>query len=214
MTTTQKFNIYLPSGNNYKHTLIDEEHTLKEHIVGDMLYRLCKAVSQEEICENYQVKLFKMGGEDEVEDFDFSDEEITLFALIKNIQRFDDIDELEYEKENITIDDLPTTDYNIDWILFNNLVKKEGELEYMYNVEGCNGSSSSGNYAEIIRMDRSKCIEYICISISACIGENDDDDGYIYHIQTYNFYCDGTAEIIVNEDNGNEYDNEGTDISF
>jgi hypothetical protein len=227
MTTQYNFNIFLPSGEKYNYTLTnDGEHLIPANISGRMLQTIRSNIAIENNIQSYQVNLFKMGEEDEIEDFDLTETEIQLFALIRNIQKFDDIKELEFEPEKDG-EDKPV----IDWLMLSNItidtidtrIAEHKKMSFQINIGGDNGDSQGDGEEELIHFDKTKCCEFISYIISAVKDKPDnddsddsddsDDDTYEYTIQEFRIFCDGTIEL-YDSNIGGKFDEGCADISF
>jgi hypothetical protein len=223
-STYQKFNIYLPSGNNYKYTIDSNEIHYYTPISKNILHILRVNISKEELCEDFQVKLFKMGEEEEFKDFDIIDEEITLFALIKKIERFSSDKEYDYDVGDI-IDERDDCEGKEHKIMIDGLCISECEkittFDYHMSISIW-GDFGNGDVAfrDAVRMDNNKCVEYFDISVSVCMDEVDDGDddidgdGYIYTIQQFCLYADGTFKIKHSDNNCYGSENDEADISI
>jgi hypothetical protein len=226
MTTQYNFNIFLPSGDKYNYTLTnDGEHLVPANISGRMLQTIRSNIATENNIQSYQVNLFKMGEEDEIEEFDLTETEIQLFALIRNIQKFDDIKELEVEPEKDG-DEEPV----IDWLLLSNMtiytrIAEHKKMSFQINIGGDNGDCQGYGEEEQIHFDKTKCCEFISYIISAVKdkdsdgsielydSDDSDDDTYEHTIQEFRIFCDGSIEL-YDSNIGDKFEYGCADISF
>jgi hypothetical protein len=197
-TEFNNYNIYFPDGENIK---FPSDTTIKD---------IKRKIAKDRYIDPNQIKFYGEGDEEEIlrqhqRERLIKDGVITLFALIKNIIKFSDVEEhtLDFnefkDEEGEIIDALDN--FNMSGFSI-----EDNKLSFTLNISKGDGMTER-TLEERVKLDEETCSEYIAILVWA----EDDEDEYANNLFEYWIYANNTI-VMVDSRWGDEFDLHEADI--
>jgi hypothetical protein len=197
-TEFNHYNIYFPDGENIK---FPSDTTIKD---------IKRKIAKDRYIDPNQIKFYGEGDEEEIlrqhqRERLIKDGVITLFALIKNIIKFSDVEEhtLDFnefkDEEGEIIDALDN--FNMSGFSI-----EDNKLSFTLNISKGDGMTER-TLEERVKLDEETCSEYIAILVWA----EDDEDEYANNLFEYWIYANNTI-VMVDSRWGDEFDLHEADI--